>query len=87
MKINKINIPPVNPYRTNQLKVEQAKEQAKFKTDKLEISSEAKQLSETSPITTQRNERVQQLKAQIESGNYKVEPEKLAANLIKYYKK
>ncbi|MCM3711672.1 flagellar biosynthesis anti-sigma factor FlgM [Sporosarcina luteola] len=87
MKINKINIPAINPYKTNQLKAEQAKEQAKIKTDKLEISSAAKQLSETSPITTERNERVQQLKAQIESGNYKVEPETLAANLIKYYKK
>ncbi|WP_432357494.1 flagellar biosynthesis anti-sigma factor FlgM [Sporosarcina sp. UB5] len=87
MKINRINIPAVNPYRTNQLKAEHAKEQAQIKTDKLEISSEAKQLSETSPITAKRNERVQQLKAQIESGNYKIEPEKLAANLIKYYKK
>lgn len=87
MKINKINIPPVNPYRTNQLKTEQAKEQAKVNTDKLEISSKAKQLSETSPITTERNERVQQLKAQIESGNYKVDAEKLASNLLKYYKK
>ncbi|MCG7344350.1 flagellar biosynthesis anti-sigma factor FlgM [Sporosarcina sp. ACRSL] len=87
MKISKINIPAINPYRTNQLKAEQVKEQAKIKTDKLEISSEAKKLSETSPITTERNERVQQLKAQIESGNYKIEYEKLAANLIKYYKK
>ena len=87
MKINKINIPAINPYKTNQLKAEQAKEQAKIKTDKLEISSEAKQLSEMSPITTERNERVQQLKAQIESGNYKVDPETLASNLIKYYKK
>lgn len=87
MKINKINIPAINPYKTNQLKAEHAKEQAKIKTDKLEISSEAKQLSETSPITTERNERVQQLKAQIESGNYKVNPETLASNLIKYYKK
>lgn len=87
MKINKINIPPVNPYRTNQMKAEQVKEQTKFKTDKLEISSEAKQLSEVSPITVQRNEKVQQLKAQIESGNYKVEPEKLASNLISYYNK
>ncbi|WP_252502379.1 flagellar biosynthesis anti-sigma factor FlgM [Sporosarcina sp. Marseille-Q4943] len=87
MKINKINIPAINPYRTNQIKAEQVKEQAKIKTDKLEISSEAKKLSETSPITTERNERVQQLKAQIESGNYKVDPEKLASNLIKYYKK
>lgn len=87
MKINKINIPPVNPYRTNQLKAEQAKEQPKVKADKLEISQQAKQLSETSPVTLERNERVQQLKAQVEAGTYKVEPEKLAASLIKYYKK
>ncbi len=87
MKINKINIPAINPYKTNQLKAEQANVQAKMKTDKLEISSEAKKLSETSPITTERNERVQQLKAQIESGNYKVDSETLASNLIKYYKK
>lgn len=87
MKINKINIPAINPYKTNQIKAEQVKQQATIKTDKLEISSAAKQLSETSPITTERNERVQQLKAQIESGNYKVEPETLASNLIKYYKK
>lgn len=87
MKINKINIPPVNPYRANQMKAEQVKEQAKVKTDKLEISSQAKQLSEVSPVTIQRNEKVQQLKAQIESGNYEVDPEQLASDLIHYFKK
>ncbi|MBD7985187.1 flagellar biosynthesis anti-sigma factor FlgM [Sporosarcina sp. Sa2YVA2] len=87
MKINKINIPPVNPYRANQVKAEQLKEQAKMKTDKLEISSEAKQLSEVSPLTIQRNEKVQQLKAQIESGTYEVDSEKLASNLINYFRK
>ena len=87
MKINKINIPPVNPYRANQMKTEQAKEQAKVKTDKLEISSEAKQLSEVSPVTIGRNEKVQQLKAQIESGKYEVNPEQLASNLINYFNK
>ena len=87
MKINKINIPPVNPYRANQMKTEQVKEQAKVKTDKLEISSEAKQLSEVSPVTIGRNEKVQQLKAQIESGNYEVNPEQLASKLINYFNK
>ncbi|MDN4606789.1 flagellar biosynthesis anti-sigma factor FlgM [Sporosarcina highlanderae] len=87
MKINKVNITPVNPYRTNQMKVEKAKENLQIKTDKIEISAEAKQLSETSPVTIERNERVQSLKAQIESGNYKVDPEKLAKNLLNYYQK
>lgn len=87
MKINKFNIPPVNPYRANQVKTDQAKEQATAKVDKIEISSKAKQLSEITPFEAKRNERVQQLKVQIESGEYKVEPEKLAADLIKYFKK
>ncbi|GKV56701.1 negative regulator of flagellin synthesis [Sporosarcina sp. NCCP-2222] len=87
MKINKFNIPPVNPYRANQVKTDQAKEKATAKMDKIEISSKAKQLSETTPFEAKRNERVQQLKAQIESGEYQVEPEKLAADLIKYFKK
>ncbi len=76
----KFNIPAINPYKTNQLKAEQAEQKAKMKTDKLEISSEAKQLSEMSSFTVERNERVQQLKAQVECGNYKVDPEQLAAN-------
>lgn len=87
MKINKINIPPVNPYRTNQMKSEQANNQTKMHRDKLEISSQAKQLSEVSTFAAERKERIQELKAQIKSGEYKVEPEKLAENLIKYFKK
>ncbi|WP_336822028.1 flagellar biosynthesis anti-sigma factor FlgM [Sporosarcina sp. USHLN248] len=87
MKINKMNIPPVNPYRTNQVKSEQANNQPKMNRDKLEISSQAKQLSEVSTFAAERKERIQELKAQIKSGEYKVEPEKLAENLIKYYKK
>ncbi|MBB4823620.1 negative regulator of flagellin synthesis FlgM [Sporosarcina luteola] len=87
MKINKFNIPPVNPYRANQVKADQAKEKASTQMDKIEISSKAKQLSEVTPFEAKRNERIQQLKAQIESGEYKVEPEKLASDLIKYFQK
>ncbi len=86
MKIPKINLPVINPYKTNQLKTDQLEQKAKVQTDKLEISSEAKQLSEVSPFTIQRNERVEQLKAEIESGTYKVDAEQLASSLVKYYK-
>ena len=86
MKIQKFNIPAINPYKTNQLKAEQVEQKAKMQTDKIEISSEAKQLSEISPFTIQRNERVEQLKAEIESGTYKVDAEQLASNLAKYFK-
>ena len=86
MKIQKVNIPAINPYKTNQLKAEQVEQKAKMKTDKLEISSEAKQLSEISPFTIERNKRVEELKSEIESGTYKVDAEQLASNLAKYFK-
>ncbi len=86
MKIQKFNLPAINPYKANQLKAEQSEQKAKMKTDKLEISSEAKQLSETSTSTAERNERVQQLKAQVQAGTYEVNPEQLASNLVKYFK-
>lgn len=87
MKINRFNLPAVNPYKANQLKAEQAEQQNKMKTDKLEISSKAKQLSEMSTFTAERNERVQQLKKQVESGTYKVDADQLASNLVKHFKK
>lgn len=86
MKIQKFNLPAINPYKANQIKTEQAQQQAKMKADKLEISSEAKKLSEVSSFTTERNERVQQLKAQVQSGTYTVDAEQLASNLVNYYK-
>lgn len=86
MKIQRFNIPAINPYKTNQLKADQQANKAKFQADKIEISSEAKQLSEVSPFTIERNERVQQLKGQIEAGTYEVDAEQLASSLAKYYK-
>lgn len=86
MKINNnVNMPRINPYKANQIKTEQAKEQTKVRADKIEISSEAKQLSETSAFTIGRKERVQQLKAQIQEGTYNVDAEKLASNLVNYF--
>ena len=69
MKIQKFNLPAINPYKANQLKAEQSEQKAKMKTDKLEISSEAKQLSEISPFTVERNERVQAIKSANPSRN------------------
>ena len=87
MKINKFNLPPINPYKANQLKVEKAETKVQAQTDKLEISTEAKQLSGITSFSVERNERVAEIKSQIDAGTYKVDPEALAANLISYYNK
>ncbi|KXH84135.1 flagellar biosynthesis anti-sigma factor FlgM [Sporosarcina sp. HYO08] len=83
MKIQRVNIPAVNPYQTQQVKQQQANSQAKAQTDQLEISKEAKQLSEQQSTTEARKERVQSIKAQIEAGTYKVDTKQLASNLVK----
>lgn len=85
MKINNNPIPPVNPYRANQVKSEKANLEKTVQSDRLEISKEAKQLSEASPVTAKRNEKVSELKAQIQAGTYEVNAEKLASDLIGYY--
>lgn len=85
MKINNVNLPIVNPYKANELNVQKSIQNKHTQTDKLEISSKAKQLSETSSYTTERNERIQEIKAQIDAGTYKIDSEELAKNLISYY--
>ena len=87
MKINKFNLPPINPYKANQLKVEKAETKVQTYTDKLEISTEAKQLSGIPSYGIERNERIAEIKSQIDAGTYKVDSEALAANLISYYNK
>ena len=87
MKINNVNIPAVNPYKANELKAEKAEQKVNLQADKLEISAAAKQLSEVSSYTVGRDERVQELKGQIEAGTYKVDPEQLAKNLASYFNK
>ncbi|MDV6376996.1 flagellar biosynthesis anti-sigma factor FlgM [Sporosarcina sp. GW1-11] len=87
MKIDGFKTPPVNPYRNQQMKVEQAKQSYQMKSDKLEISTEAKKLSAASPIETERQQRVQQLKAQVQSGEYQVDEKTLASKLLSYFNK
>lgn len=87
MKVNKFNLPPINPYKANQLKTEKTEQTMKAQTDKLEISTEAKQLSEITSYSTERNDKIQEIKAQVDAGTYKVDPEKLAANLLSYFNK
>lgn len=87
MRIDGFKTPAINPYRNQQLKTEQAKQQANTQTDKLEISSEAKKLSAVSPVDTARIDRVQQLKAQVQSGGYQVDADKLASSMLSHFNK
>lgn len=87
MKINNVNLPAINPYKANELNVPKSVKTTQAQTDKLEISSQAKQLSEISSYTTDRNERIQEIKAQIDAGTYKIDSQEIAKNLLSYYNK
>lgn len=85
MKINGTGLNNVNPY--NQTKrTAQANKVGQSFADKLEISSAAKEMKVATEYTDARAERVQKLKAQIQSGEYKVDAKKVAEDMLKYYR-
>jgi negative regulator of flagellin synthesis FlgM len=86
MKINNVGVNAVNPYKLQSQKLDAAEQTKKQASDKLEISSVAKEL-QSSSYSTERAERIQQLKVDIETGNYKVDANKVAGDLLAFYRK
>ncbi|PLT35711.1 flagellar biosynthesis anti-sigma factor FlgM [Bacillus sp. V5-8f] len=84
MKINNIGPSGVNPYNRNFNKIENTKASG-MKADKLEISSQAKELQNSSQIPEQRQARVDELKKQLENGTYKVDANATAKSIIDFY--
>lgn len=87
MKIYNYGVNKVNPYQNQSLKIEQLKKSSINVTDQLEISSAAKDLQGIKSYADERAERVQQLKEQVQSGNYQVDAKQLASDILKYYRK
>lgn len=77
----------VNPYQNQSLKTEKLKKSTVNMTDQIEISSAAKDLQGIKSYSTDRAERIGQIKEQVEAGNYKVDANKLASDLLRYYRK
>ncbi|RFU63952.1 flagellar biosynthesis anti-sigma factor FlgM [Peribacillus glennii] len=84
MKINNIGSSGVNPYNRQYNKIDKTKGSG-MKADKLEISTQAKDLQHSSQIPEQRQARVEELKVQIENGTYKVDPRATAKSIIDFY--
>ncbi|WP_413378366.1 flagellar biosynthesis anti-sigma factor FlgM [Alkalihalobacillus sp. 1P02AB] len=82
----------INPYRRvgNHMYQKQAEKmealpKKALKRDQLQISTEALKLQQTNPLVTERQVRVNELKKQVESGEYKVNPEKVAQAFYDYW--
>jgi negative regulator of flagellin synthesis FlgM len=83
MRINPYSRPDINPYQ-NQPK-QPGQQMPKQASDQVEISAAAKQLQKTDPFETERKARVEQLKMQVQSGEYKVSPKAVAKGIANFY--
>ncbi|WP_100405461.1 flagellar biosynthesis anti-sigma factor FlgM [Bacillus solitudinis] len=86
MKINPYQSVQQNQYRKQVEKSEKLAE-TNTKRDKLEISSKALEMQQGNRIEKTRLEKVEDLKKQIESGDYKVTPQAIASKFYDYWNK
>ncbi len=63
----------------------EATQKANWKKDQLQISDEALKLQQKNPLVLDRQERVDELKKQVQNGEYKVQPEKVAKAFYDYW--
>ncbi|MFJ7669492.1 flagellar biosynthesis anti-sigma factor FlgM [Lysinibacillus sp. NPDC097195] len=85
MKITSYGVNAVNAYKNQVRNVKSSDNKASF-ADKIEISKAAQEMQGVTTYSTERAERVQQLKADIDSGEYKVNARKVAEDMLKYYR-
>ncbi|MMZ44640.1 Anti-sigma-28 factor, FlgM [compost metagenome] len=83
MRIERPNqIQPINPYRQQEMKQDETKVKGKGR-DQLEISNEALELQRTQETEAERNERIAELKKQVQEGTYHVDAKVIAEALLK----
>lgn len=84
MKIERNNLNNINPYK-QQMNVKRSSSSSFSSEDKIEISSTAKEMQEATRLLSERTERIEQIKSDINKGNYKVNEFELAKSMYSYY--
>jgi len=84
MNIHRIGSTNVNPYQRQMNKLEQSAKTT-GKKDKVEISQAAKELQEASKLEAIRQEKIEQLKQQVQTGTYTVDAKAVAESVWNYY--
>ncbi|AGE23706.1 anti-sigma-28 factor [Geobacillus sp. GHH01] len=85
MKIHHIGSMNVNPYQRQLVKTERLAA-GKANGDQVEISKEAKELQEAASWEQARQAKLEELRQQIETGAYEVDPRAVAKRMIEYYR-
>ena len=84
MKINHLNQYGVNPYQKTMGKPDTTMKPSQL-ADKVEISSEAKELQQLSSVAVERQAKLDEIKKQVEDGTYQVDRHKTAEGLFDFY--
>ncbi|SEQ25444.1 flagellar biosynthesis anti-sigma factor FlgM [Piscibacillus halophilus] len=84
MKINGVNGSNLNPYQKQLQKQGQVKPTTQHQ-DKVEISNKAKQLQKEQGIAKVRKEKVENLKQQVQNGEYDINSKKTAEKMIDFW--
>lgn len=84
MKIKPLHLQPIHAYST--IAKPTIKAPASSFLDKVEISSAAIDMRGTNPVQEARAQKVAQLKADVQSGAYKVDARKVAQDMLNYYR-
>ncbi|MCM3718469.1 flagellar biosynthesis anti-sigma factor FlgM [Fictibacillus phosphorivorans] len=87
MRINHFNSIQNNPYKKQTQDVKQDSVKSSYKKDEVQISDEAKKLLSTSKFEQERADKVNEIKRQIESGNYEVNNSKVAKSILDFWRK
>lgn len=86
MKVEGPQFNKINPYqKQNQLQQQKLFKQKKKEKDRLHISEEAHLLQQKDRIETNRAEKLNQIKEAIHSGNYRIDPQKIAHRMIDFW--
>ncbi|PLR90816.1 flagellar biosynthesis anti-sigma factor FlgM [Bacillus sp. T33-2] len=86
MKINNIGSSGINPYKRQMNKLDNVGKASGKQADKVEISATAKEMQQSSQVSTERHQKVEELKVQVENGTYKLNPKEVAKSIINFYK-
>lgn len=83
MKINHIGRLNINPYNKQAGKMDQV--QKAGKKDKIEISPEAKNLQKIGNIELERQEKIEAIKKEIQSGQYEINTKEIAKKMYSFW--
>lgn len=77
----------MNPYKNSISKQENTQQRQKTGSDKIEISNTAKELQQHSSLIADRQKKIEAIQVQVDTGTYKVDPEKVAKGMIEFFRK